>query len=786
MRMFFRDLSLSLRLVFKRPGFTAIIVLTLGLAIGVNSAIFSLYNSVMLRPLPVKEASRLIRLQKSAKDGLRQSFSYPEYSHFRDHNRVFSALAAQSWDQLSYAEESSGHFEEISALNVSSNYFSMFVSGMHLGRSFLQSEDRPGSNPVVILSYRFWERRFGADPGVLGTSVLLNERSFTVVGVCSKTFRGFLLHTPDVFVPLAARAVLKPASLNDPGSAWLQLFAVQRPGLAAAEAQSQLDAVGEDFRRTYAKPNEEWKVVLTPLQINGPAAFEIIILMSAVALVLLIACVNVSNLILARANSRRKEFALRAAVGASRGRLVRLCLAESLVLGLLAAGFGMLAGHWMAGSLLAVTEVLPDVVLTPDWRVFAHALALCVVTILGCGLSPALRGTRFSVSEVLKEEGIIAGAGARRRRNILVTSQVAASLALLIVGTLFLKSLYHARYADSGINTEGVIELRVNLKGEGQPNESEPSALHNELIARLRRVPGSDLLSYSLTVPCGNRSAHEQVTPDLRATANQVSAGYFQVVGMRILKGRDFTEYEVQAQARSAIVSESLAERLWPGGNPVGQVIGTGGTQRAEVIGVVNDTIWDTPRLCVYRPISQQQKSSSTILIRTSEEPAAVMGLIRREVLSLRSDLRPQISQLERKVEEHLRGSKADATAWGALAALSLALAVVGIYGVVSYATSQRTREVGIRIALGATPAGIVRAVIFGGLRPVLFGSAIGILLAAVASRFFVARLHGLSPLDPVVYLGVSLFLASVALLATYLPARRAARTDPLDALRCN
>ncbi len=784
MRVFLRDLTLSLRLAFKRPAWTAVIVLTLGLGIGVNSAIFSLYNAAVLRPLPVRDVERLNLLQKSSKEGLRNSFSYAEYAYLRDHNRAFSTLVAHSWDRLSLADESTGQVEEVSAVTVSASYFRMLTSSLLIGRGFSDRDEKPGSDPVVILSHRFWERRCGANGDIVGKSVLLNERSFTVVGVCSKTFRGLNLHIPDVFVPLAARTLLRPASVGQ-ADGRLQLFAIRSVNVTIPQAEAQINSVAAALRETYPGPHQEWKLVLGSPQTNGPATFELAIVMSAVGLVLLIACVNVSNLILARASSRRKEFAVRASLGASRSRLVRLCLAESLVFSVLGGGLGVLTGHWMGNSLLAVTEVLTGVVLTPDWRVFAHALLLSVLSVLICGLSPALHGTRLNVSEVLKEESIVAGTHARSRRSLLVVSQVAASLSLLIVATLFLTSLYHARYADSGISADSVIQVGLERPADGKDRESQRIILQDELVARLRTVPGIDSVSLSINVPCGDRSAQERLAGDIRATVNHVSAGYFRVLGMRVLKGRDFTNEETQIEAHSAIVSESLAARLWPGRNPVGQFLDRSpGTERAEVVGVVNDTVWDTPKMCIYRPVSRNERSKSIVLVRASENPVAVMGSIRRSVLSIRNDLQPRISRLQTNIDDRLRGSKADATVWGTLAILALALATVGIYGVVNYATSQRIREIGIRMALGATPREILQVLVFGGLRPVLIGCALGVTLAALASRFFVSRLHGLSPLDPGIYLTVSLFIGSVALLSAYLPARRAARTDPLQALR--
>jgi len=787
MRTLFRDLAHSSRLLLSRPGFTIIVVLTLGLGIGVNSAIFGLYDAVILRPLPVKDVDRMNRIQKSLKDGLHSQFSYPEYLALTEQNQVFSSLIAQSWGSVSLCRESTGQVEQVSALSVSPSYFPAMTSQFHMGRNFTENANtQTPSEPEVIVSYGFWQRHFSGEPGVMGESVLLNEHPFTVIGVCSENFRGFNLHTPDVFVPLSAQALLKPAQFAE-DDGWIALFGVLAPGVSIPKAEAQLTRIALNLQEGTGLDRTPWKAALTSAQDSGPAAFEVIILMSAVGLVLLLACANVSNLILAQSNSRRREFAVRASLGASRVCLVRLCLSESLLLGLLSGGLGILIGQWMASSLIAVTEVLPNAVITVDWRILVHALVLCLVTVMLCGLSPALRGTQLDISQVLKEEGVTAGTGARTRRNFLIASQVAASLALLIVAGLFLKSLFNARYADSGINTDGVIQLTVDLRSEGKAKDPRVPALHRELIARLKALPGSQAVSYSIGVPGGNGSGTEQAAANLRVSANRVSADYFRVLGMHLLMGRAFTEREVETGSNTAVISHSLAVRLWPRGNPIGQFLDrSGGAERAEVIGVVKETVWDRPKMCIYLPITESQKGESSILIRVSGDTVPLMGMIRRSVLSVQEDVQPEISLLQKQLDASLRGSWADAMVWTTLAAISLLLATVGIYGVVSYATSQRTREVGIRMALGASPGEILRLVLVGGFRPVLAGSLVGIVLAGLASRFFMTRLHGLSPLDPTVFVGVSVFLVMVAMASACLPARRAARIDPLTALRSN
>jgi putative ABC transport system permease protein len=776
------NVRFGVRLLIRQPLFAASVICTLALGIGANSAIFSLFNAVVLRPLPVREPERLLRLQLQSKQGARTSLSYTEYLHLRDENEDVSTLVAHSQGRLVLTHRRSGDTAGISTEFASANYFDLFEAPVMIGRPFSKAEDLPGADPVLMLSHRIWVSHFDADPGIVGGQAIVNGLPFTIVGVCSKEFTGITRRAADVYVPIAAQSILKPSALSRPDFNWLQVFAVLNPEVVAERAQASLSVTVAGLAQG-SEPVE--RVALVSPHPGGPGTVELILVNGSVGLILLIACANVSNLMLVRAYGRRREFAVRVSLGATRRHLISQCLAEGLILALLGALLGILVGYWMADSLVTATGVLGDLDVRPDSRVFAYALFLALVALFAFGSGPALRGTRFDVNQVLKEESSLSGFRAPFRRRLLVTCQVGASVSLLIVAGLLAKGFYTARFADRGFSAERVVQVALTFT-DAASEQGKGDILRQELLQSLGSSATVEATGCALNPPYGNRPRIEELqSPQLRVGVNRISGEYFRAVGMRLIAGRNFTEQEIAAGNQVAIVSESLARRLWPTGDAVGRAFATSGEPfPSQVVGIVNDLISNEPRLYVYRPLRFRDAKDATILIRTTIDPQSLISSLSRELPTLDRAVLPEVQLLKRNFDDQMKGAHADTVFWGSVALLAIVLATVGMYGVVSSSTMQRTREIGVRMALGATSRTILRMLLLQGLPPVAIGLSAGLILAAVASRVLTARLHGLSPLDPSVYVGVCLLVGLVALTAAYLPARRAALTDPLQAVR--
>ena len=785
LRTILSDIRCAFRGLLQRPGFSAAVVLTLALGIGVNTAIFSLYNAVVLRPLPVEHPDRLVRLLVLSKKETRPGFSYPEYVHFQKGPEAFETVVAQSWGTLQLTDAGTGDVEPIPTLFVSASYFSVVSCPMTLGRVFTPEDDRPGSELTAILGYGAWRKRFGADPEIVGRPIVLNGRSFTVIGVAGSKFTGLLGHPPDLFVPVTVQSVLKPGLFQRPDSSWLQLFATLKAGTEIQEAVPLVNAAATAFFLTQAT-DDDATIAVVPAGGGGPKAVEFAIVMVAVMLVLVIACANVSNLVMSRVISRRKEFAVRISLGARRFDLICHCLAESLVLALLSGAVGLLVGYWMIETFLASTGIFYEALdLRPDIRVLGYGLFLALAAVFFFGSGPALRGTRMNANQVIKEEACLSGLYSPWRRNVLVTCQVAASLLLLVTAGLLLKGLHLVQSGSTGLVAEGVVHFELDLESAGY-DSSKARLFHQTVLANLHSLPGIKSVSYASKVPCSwQRDVEHLSSENLRVGVNSVSNGYFDTLGMTVLRGRDFTYDDGASESRVAIVSESLARRLWGNQDPVGQTVQTTELPFThQVIGVVNDLTLEEPRASLYRPVVRGSESSTTVLIKASGDPRAVIKAVRLKLQAFDQGLQPDIALLQRSIDAISSEARADAILAGSLGLLSLALAVTGLYGVVSFASRRRAREVGIRLALGARPADILSMMVWQGIRPVAIGIVLGIVLAGLASRLLISNLYGLSPTDLGVYLGLSAFLALVALGAIFLPARRAARADPLQTLR--
>jgi putative ABC transport system permease protein len=681
------------------------------------------------------------------------------------------------------------------------------------GRMFTEEDDRvPGAHPVAVVSYGCWQRRFGGDPNLVGKTIKLNGHDFTIVGVAPEGFRGTVwVFEPDFYAPMMMAKQIAPGGSNwfeNRGNSGLLAFGRLKQGVTATQARESLNLLMAQFAREY-QGFEGMTFSVTPPGLAVPmirygALGFAGVLMATVALVLLIACVNLANLSLARAAQRRKEIAIRLSLGAGRLRIVRQLLTESVALSLAGGVVGWLIALWMIDLVAAFKppidfNLLID--LRPDWRVMAFTLIVSFITGALFGLAPALQASKVDLIPALKEEAGFGGYRRSRFRNGLVVAQVALSLPLLIAAGLIVRSLQQVQMIGPGFEVENRITMSVSLGLQGY-DEARGRDFYRQLIARVESLPGSRAASYISALPLNldfsGGSIYVEGQPLKRASDapivsyESVWPRYFETMGIPLLEGRDFTMRDDKEQSRFVIVNEAFARRFWPGQSPIGKRLSRGGPDdpRFEVIGVVKDgkywTLGEDPRPFVYFPMAREYDSDVALVVHTSVEPQSMINAIRREVERLDANL-PLYDV--KTMSEHLRLPlfPLQAGAWvaGGFALLALLLAGLGIYGVMAYAVSQRTREIGLRMALGAESRDVMRLVVKQGMWLALTGLALGLAGALVLTRLMSSVLYGVSATDAVTFAGVTLLLGSVVLLACYLPARRAAKVDPMIALRC-
>ncbi|HEX7049885.1 MAG TPA: ABC transporter permease [Longimicrobiales bacterium] len=816
------DLRYTLRGLARNPGFAVVAVLTLGLGIGANSAIFSVVNAVLLRPPPqVREPERLVQLYTSDYSGpLYGASSYPDYEAFRDGADAFSGLAAYGFRPVQLAI---GDRAELTAGElVSGNYFSVLGVTPAVGRLILPSDDDvPGRAPVAVISYTVWQRSFGLNPDVVGRTVRLNGQPYTIIGVAPPGFAGSTRPlAAGVWVPMAMADRLTGQSgddslLEERGSRWLGVIGRLADGATLERAQAQVTTlaaglharypgawtdVREATRRVTLLPEPETRV---PPAARGAVLGFVGMLMGVVGLVLLIACANVANLLLARATQRRREIAIRLAVGAGRGRLVRQLLTESLVLALLGGGAGLLIALWLTDLLTGFQPPLPlpialDVGL--DGRVVSFALAVSVLTGIIFGLVPALEASRPELVPALKDESGAARVGGRRPwlRSALVVGQVAVSLVLLIGAGLFVRSLRNAAAVDLGFDPEGVLLATLMLDLEGY-TPAEGRVFYTRLLERVEALPGVESAAVAEVVPLmiGNQQRRsvsiEGYEPapgeDMEFDFNGVSAGYFELMRMPLARGRGFTAEDREGAPLVVVVNETFARRFWPGEDPIGKRLSYRRDAFAEVVGVVRDapvrSRAEPQRAQFFIPHAQDYRGNMMLHVRTAGDPAALAPAVRGAVRELDADLALlNVTTLEQAVGGSLLPQRAAAALLGGFGSLAVLLAMIGLYGVMAYAVASRTREVGIRMALGARGPDVVRMIVGRGMGLVALGLGLGLLAAVAVTRLASQFLFDVSATDPASFTAAAVALAAVALVAAYLPARRAARVDPIVALR--
>jgi putative ABC transport system permease protein len=807
-----QDLRYALRILIRNPAFTTVTVLSLALGIGANTTIFSFVNALLLKPPAVADPDRLVEVwehntTRGTGIGSSMQLSYPDFEYFRDHNRSFSAMAAFTGEPAAVVWNREGEGEMLRAAMVSDNFFSLLGVRPALGRAFLAQEDRSGTDEtVVVLSHALWKDRFGSDPAVLGQGLVLNGRRFTVIGVAPPSFTGLMAgFTADVWTPMPMHAAVNPGiDLAERHQHWVVGVGQLRPGMTQSDAAADLALLGQQLATTYPDANRHlapsaMAVALIPSPFRGVVGGASGVLMAVVGLVLLIACANVANLLLAKAAGRRREIAIRFALGANRRRVVQQVLTESVVIAVIAGALGLVFSMWAAPLLLSMKPASLPLFLnvSPDVRVLGFTLAASLMTGVAFGLAPALQQSRIDQIDGLKEGSQQSGASKSRLRSALVVAQVTACVVLLVGASLCLRSLMNARSIDPGFTIENGVTASLNVQTFGY-DETRGREFYDNLLARVRTVPGVRAAALADHLPLGQimRMAGVVVpgagTEPIGIELAIVTPGYFEAMGIPLVRGRDFTANDDPRGPAVVVINEQMAKRYWPKQDAVGEFITLAGRDnqgtRAQVIGVVRtgkyQSLGESPKPYLYRPLAQEYGPNAQLIVRAVDE-TTVGGSLRETVRSL--DPRLALVGLE-TLRQHMQLPLFPAQAAGALlglfGALALLLAVVGLYGVISYTVSQRAREIGVRIALGARDADVVRLVLSQGLRLTALGLGIGFAGALAVSRVLSSVLYGVTPTDPVSFGLVGGVLMIVALVASYVPARWAMRVDPIRALR--
>ncbi len=806
----FKDIQYGVRSLLKRPSYTAIALITLALGIGANTAIFSLVNTVLLRPLPVPHAEQLVEVYGTLHKGADYTIqSYLNYKDYRDRNHAFSGLMAYRFAPMSISHDNRN--ERVWGFLVSGNYFDVLQVAPFRGRYFATEEDQtPGSQAVAVITYECWQKRFAANENIIGQPLRINGHVFTVIGVTPDGFRGTeIAYAPDVFVPTMM------AHEIEPGSTWLDsrrddnLFVVGRlkPGVTAAQAESDLSTITFQLGKEYPHDNEGRGVrLLTPgLFIpdirNSVISFSSV-LMGVVGLVLLLACVNLANLLLARATERRKELAIRLAMGASRARVVRQLITESILLSLAGGGGGLFLAAWinaLVSSIKLPTDIALIIDLRVDWRVMLFALAISLITGVLFGLLPALQSSRPDLVPALKDEKSMAGFRRSRLRNALVVVQVALSLVLLVCAGLVVRSLQAAQRMRPGFNPQNAVALSFDVGLQGY-TEEKGRAFEKQLLERTQTLPGIRSVALVSTLPLSLDYSYSSIyvegqpatsTVDLPvAVPNDVSPDYFRTMEIP-LRGRDFSAREDKDESRVAIVNETFARKMFPGRDAIGGRFNFNGPDKPywEIIGVAADgkynTLGEDPKPAFYRPLLRDYSTNATLVARTTGDSQAAMAALRAELQRLDPTLPVyNVKTLSDHMNLPLFPFRLAAIVLGSFGVLAIILAAIGIYGVMSYVVAGRTREVGLRVALGAGRSDVLLLIMRQGMSLAVIGLAVGLIIAFGAAQLIAKLLFGVSPIDVVTFAGVALLLAAVAALACYLPARRATKVDPLVALR--
>jgi putative ABC transport system permease protein len=806
MNSIFADIRFGLRSLMKRPGATAIALVTLALGIGVNTAIFSAVDSILLRPLPFKDPERIVSVwEKTPAQGIQQNQAAPaNFFDLRNQNQTFEALGA--YGPLDINLTGGGDPERLDGQVVTANVFSILGVAPALGRTFLPNEDQPGQEHVVVLSDALWQRRFNRDPSILNRNLTLNGESFTVVGVMPRDFF-FPLRETELWTPWA----MEPDQASGRGDHYLTLVARLKPEVTLERANADLDAIGQRLSAAYPRTNEGLGFTARSLHRDyvGDLRLPMLILFGAVGLVLLIACANVANLLLAQATTRRKEIAIRIALGARRWTIVRQMLVESLLLACGGGLIGVLGAFW---GVEALAKLLPESLsklqgVAIDARVLLFTLGVSVLTAIVFGGVPALLASRTTPGATLSDvaRDMAGGTSGRHVRRVLVVSEVALAVVLLVSAGLLIRSFQLLRQVEPGFKTEDALTMRMVLPFPKYSKQEARRAFYDEVLRQVKEVPGVDAAGVITFLPLSFSGMNFSFSVEGRtgpsdmnlpfALFRVVSPDYFRAMSIPLLRGRYFEALDSPDSAPVVVINRRFAEKYWPGEEAIGKRLKVGPADSPNawltVVGVVGDvrqTGLNEQRLDFYVPYMQERRSFMAprdLVVRTTADPAVIAAAVRKAVWAVDKD-QPvsNVRTLDQVFAAAISQERFQALMLGLFAALALVLACVGLYGVISYSVVQRTHEIGVRMALGAQPVDVLRLVIRQGMLLTLAGLVIGIVAGTFATRVLTDMLFGVTPRDPLTFVGVPVLLLFVAFLACYVPARRATKVDPLEALR--
>ena len=799
-----QDLRYGARMLLQKPAFTFVVVLALAVGIGANSAIFSVVNAVLLRPLPYADPERLVMIwmDNSRINVAEDWHSFPNYTDYRDHNEVLESIAA--FNNRSFSITGSGEPERVQAAWMTASLIPLLGVSPALGRNFSPEEEQPGKDQVVILGHGLWQRRFGGDANIVGQSIMLNGNPRTVIGVMPQGF-AFPAKDSEMWVPIA----LTQQQMANRNAISYQVIGRIKPGVSFEQAKANLEMVNRWILNQ--NPNQEGyglNAVLYHDQVVGSVRPAQLALLAAVAFVLLIACANVANLLLSRAAARSREIAIRTALGAGRIRIIRQLLTESLLLALLGGGAGLLIAFWGLDLLLAISPSdLPRLdQITIDRRVLGFTLGVSLLTGLIFGLVPALQASRLALTESLKEggRGSSGGLQGKRIRSGLVVFEVATTLVLLICAGLMIKSFMNIQNVRLGFNPDRLLTARLQLSGTKYSEDVSATTFYQRLLERVEAMPGVESASAISTLFLSKTPNSTNFTIEGRAPfapneqvevpVDIVTPGFFKSMGIPLAGGREFTPQDASGTPNVVIINETMAKRFWQGQDPLGKRFmygtpGDGEPQWMTIVGVVGDvrrTGFDAEvRPETFLPHGQAPARGMMLVIRSASDPTSLTGAVREAVRSIDGDLPVfTVKPMDALLGDMMAQRRLNMLLFALLAGVALILATVGIYGVMAYSVTQRTHEIGIRMALGAQRKDIVRMVVGQGMALAAAGVGIGILASVLLTRLMTALLYGVSATDLVTFVVISVLLTLVAVVASFIPARRATRVDPMIALR--
>lgn len=810
METFFKELRYGIRSLLKHPGFTAIAVITLTLGIGANTAMFSVINAVLLRPLPYQDPNSLVTIwEESPQRGMYQMpVSLANLRDWVDQNHVFEQISAYTFTNLNLT--GAGEPTRLLTIRSSANLFPLVGAAPLLGRAFLPEEDKDGGNRVVILGHALWQSRFGSDPTIVGNSLTLNSQSYTVVGVMSSDFQfpvgfgylGKVLNEPvDLYVPIAATS-------RELTRGNYSFFAIGRlkPGVTIDQARAEMTTIEGRLEQQYPEGNTGIGISLIPTQEQTVKEIRpaLLVLLGAVALLLLIACANIANLLLARAASRQKEIAIRTALGASRLRVFRLLLTESLILSLAGGFLGLLLAFWGTAALMALA---PDNIprlneVGVDARVFGFTLAVSLVSGILFGLIPAHHASKPDLNEALKEgsRGSMGSAAGKRTRSVLVAVEVALSLVLLIGAGLMIKSFLRLQQMNLGFDPDNILAVNLTLSRSKYPEDRQQAAFFQEAIERLQALTGvksaGATTGLPLTLSVSGSDFRIEGRPEPEAgkemiiNTRSVSPGYFRTLGIALIKGRDFSDRDKSDAPKAAIINNDLARTYFSNEDPIGKRITfDDGQSWISIVGIIGDVkqlgLDSSAKPEVYFPYLQVAAPSMSLVVRSASNPLSLAAAVKSQIQMIDKDLPiDDAKTMQQLLAESTSGRRFNMLLLTVFAGVALVLAIVGIYGVMSYTVTQRTHEIGIRVAVGAQPRDVFRMVIGQGMMLAMIGIAFGLVGAFGLTRLMTTMLFGVEPTDPATFVSIAVLLTGVGLVACYLPARRATKVDPLLALR--